>query len=84
MVYLLHRATTATLRTESLCFEATQSGSINDPYAFDERERAGPSGVQLSESRLRVLSTLVSRAFQEGHVEQLAIPDVSFYDISSQ
>ncbi|VDD82610.1 unnamed protein product [Mesocestoides corti] len=61
-------------------FESSQSGS--DPYNFDAvdmdlgDEKPGTSGPQLSESRLRMLSTLVSRAFQERRVEQLPIPEV--------
>ncbi|VDK34982.1 unnamed protein product [Taenia asiatica] len=70
------RAATAAIRSEA--FEPTQSGSSGDVYAFDEAGSGIPalSGVQLPESRLRMLSTLVSRAFQERRVEQLAIPEV--------
>ncbi|KAL5969626.1 DNA replication licensing factor MCM3 [Taenia solium] len=70
------RAATAAIRSEAL--EPTQSGSSGDVCAFDEAGSRIPglSGVQLPESRLRMLSTLVSRAFQERRVEQLAIPEV--------
>lgn len=70
------RAAAAAIRSEAL--EPTQSGSNGDVYDFDEAGNSIPglSGVQLPESRLRMLSTLVSRAFQERRVEQLAIPEV--------
>lgn len=44
-----------------------------------EAEGGAQAAPQLSEARLRVLSTLVSRAFQEHRVEQLTIPEVCLY-----
>ncbi len=77
----------ATILPSSGAFEPTQEGAAatasgSDPYAFDGAERASEgqpstSAPQLSEARLRMLSTLVSRAFQERRVEQLSIPEVS-------
>lgn len=62
-------------------FEQTQ-----DPYTFDGAAETVPSTAdativegQLSTARLRILSTLVSRAFQDKRVEQLPIPDVRFF-----
>lgn len=59
----------------------------DDPYAFrDDTQAPGPSasvsgitpgaGV-LSTDRLRQLSTIVSRVFQERRVEQLPVQEVS-------
>ncbi|VDM33254.1 unnamed protein product [Hydatigera taeniaeformis] len=70
------RAATAVIGSGT--FESTQSRSGRNVYAFDEGGKGvlGLGGIQLPESRLRILSTLVSRAFQERRVEQLAVPEV--------
>ncbi|EUB63480.1 DNA replication licensing factor MCM3 [Echinococcus granulosus] len=71
------RKRAATAEVESRAFESTSGGSGGDACAFDEARcgKLGLSGIKLPESRLRMLSTLVSRAFQERRVEQLAIPE---------
>ncbi|VDL92205.1 unnamed protein product [Schistocephalus solidus] len=66
---------------------ASGAGTTDDPYAFEasQTDAAGPSttqvteggDTQLSASRLRMLSTLVSRAFQERRVEQLSVAEVT-------
>lgn len=65
------------------------NGISTDPYSFDgnvvessvpTQTSSGatliPASGRLSAARLRHLSTLVSRAFQERHVEQLTVPEV--------
>ncbi|KAM3180311.1 hypothetical protein ACTXT7_016532 [Hymenolepis weldensis] len=62
---------------DSAGFEPTQTaGAAAEPV--EEEEEAGPStsALQLSDARLNVFSTLVSRAFQERRVEQLSIPEL--------
>ncbi|KAL7062107.1 hypothetical protein AAHC03_0602 [Spirometra sp. Aus1] len=66
---------------------ASGAGTTDDPYAFEasQTDVAGPSTAQaledadsqLSAPRLKMLSTLVSRAFQERRVEQLSIVEVT-------
>ena len=85
VICFLFRVATAASRAESAGFEDSQSGRGDDPYAFEAGgvDQPGPSRTQLSESRLRMLSTLVSRAFQERRVEQLAIPEVRLFFLLS-
>ncbi|CAL8086159.1 unnamed protein product [Calicophoron daubneyi] len=67
----------------------TPAGSSADPYAFsEESERAQPeqstSSAGLSADRLRQLSTLVSRLFQDRRVEQLPLKEVTSAIVSQR
>lgn len=83
LLFCFRAAKTAT-SSSSGAFERTQGDAESDPYAFDATDTStaapgtasGSGAAKLTEARLRMLSTLVSRAFQERRVEQLPIPEV--------
>lgn len=81
LIFLINFRLATTSQANSAGFEVTQSanGDVAEPYAREEAQTTGvhSAAPQLTDARLSVFSTLVSRAFQERRVEQLSIPEVT-------
>nr|CDS32988.1 dna replication licensing factor mcm3 [Hymenolepis microstoma] len=63
---------------DSAGFEPTQAAGAAAAEPMEEGDEASQptNAPQLSDARLNIFSTLVSRAFQERRVEQLSIPEL--------